>query len=130
MVIPDANIWIDLLNDETLPSSQALRTLIRRQEAVLTGVALSEVLRGARGRDASRAERLLQQVPYVEMQRSAWSRAGRIAADFDAKGQPIPMTVVQLAALAIDMGHELFSRDKHFERIPGLRLYRAEGETT
>ena len=117
MVIPDADIWIDLLVNEHLPSSRALRSLILNGEALLTGLSLSEVLRGTRGRDEARAEIVLAQVPYVEMTRAAWSRAGRIASDLDRKGLPIPMSDVQLSAIAIELNHHLYTRDRHFERI-------------
>ncbi len=127
MVIPDADIWIDLLNDATLPSSQALRALVDAEQAALVGLTLSEILRGARAKEEARIARLLQHVPYIEMSQEAWRRAGRLAGELDRKGTPIPMTDVFLASITLELNHELFTRDKHFERIPGLRLYKPEG---
>lgn len=38
------------------------------------------------------------------------------------KGKPIPTNDIWIAALAFQHGHPLFSKDKHFEAVPGLLM--------
>ena len=48
--------------------------------------------------------------------------------ELDSTGQRIPVTDALIAAIALEGQHEVFTRDeRHFERIPGLRLYQPEG---
>lgn len=38
------------------------------------------------------------------------------------KGKPIPTNDIWIAALAFQYGHPLFSKDKHFDAVPGLLM--------
>lgn len=127
MVIVDTNVWLDFFEDAPSITGEALGRLILSREAVLVGIVLAELNRGARSEDERRAlHRGLGGVRYLEMTRPAWVRAGRIAEDLDRRGAPVPQPDVFIAALAIESDYELFSRDRHFERIPGLRLHQPE----
>lgn len=128
MVIPDADVWIDFLNQRS--GSDDLASLVEDDEAILVGPVIAEILRGER--DPAQRERTLehlQGIHYIEITRDVWTRAGDIAANLDTRGLRIPMPDVFIAALAIENGHEVLTRDKHFERIPGLRLYGPTGST-
>ncbi len=125
MVIPDADVWIDFLNRRS--GSDELARLVDDDEAILVGPVIAEILRGER--DPAKRGRTLDHlagVDYIEVTRDVWTRAGDIAADLDARGLKIPMPDVYIAALALEHDHEVFTRDKHFERIPGLRLYQPD----
>jgi predicted nucleic acid-binding protein len=61
------------------------------------------------------------------MTAKAWRRAGLLSAELDSLGTRIPPSDVILGALALEGGHEVFTPDNHFRRIPGLRLYQPEG---
>lgn len=126
MIIADANAWIDFIKEPNAGSGAVLRGLLREDRVALVGIVLAEVLRGLRRKDGDRIESLLFGIPYLEMTRRVWARAGRIAMDLDASGLPIPMTDVFIAAAALEGGHELFTRDRHFDRIPSLQLYSPE----
>ena len=129
MVIPDSDIWIDYLQHAHSPSAIALGGLIEADDASLTGIVAAEVLRGARNSERRLAvEEMFSAVPYVEMTYDAWIKASEIARDLDAQGTPVPLPDVIVAALATVTGHEVFTRDKHFQRIPGLRLYNPDKE--
>ncbi len=130
MVIPDSDVWIDYLKSSTSPQAMALDALIRVDEAALVGIVATEVLRCAR--TATRQmeiQEMFAGVEYVETTLQSWERAGVIAATLDAEGTPIPLPDVIIAAVALQEGHEIFTRDKHFDRIPGLRFYKPEGDT-
>lgn len=40
------------------------------------------------------------------------------------KGTPIPLNDVWIAAHSMEMGAELITYDKHFQHVPGLRLWK------
>jgi predicted nucleic acid-binding protein len=124
LVIVDTSVWIDFLVGKDIATTAALQRLIDNASAAYTGVVLAELMRGMRTED----ERIgldeeLSGALFVEMKESTWRRAGAISGELDAQGQPIALTDIFIAALALDEGHELFTLDTDFERIPGLRLY-------
>jgi predicted nucleic acid-binding protein len=124
LVIVDTSVWIDFLVGRDIATTAALQRLIDNASAAYTGVVLAELMRGMRTED----ERIgldeeLSGALFVEMKESTWRRAGAISGELDAQGQPIALTGIFIAALALDEGHELFTLDTDFERIPGLRLY-------
>lgn len=124
MVIPDSDVWIDYLKSPTSPHAMALQELIRNDEVALVGIVATEVLRGARtATRQTEIREMFAAVEYVETTLQAWETAGIIAAALDAEGSPIPLPDVIIAAVALQEGQQVFTRDKHFERIPGLRLY-------
>lgn len=128
MVVVDTSIWVDYFRRPSSQGADELAGLLRQRRAVLVGVVLGELHKGARDEEQSRSLREgLAAVPYLEMSRGAWDRAGYLAAALDGRGLRIPVSDVYIAALAISGDHEVFTSDRHFERIPGLRLYTPEG---
>jgi predicted nucleic acid-binding protein len=129
MIIADANIWIDFFKRPNDRLSEVLDALLRERRVALVGIILAELLRGARSeRELRVMNHVLDGPDYIEMNRNDWSRAGRISMELDSTGQRIPVTDALIAAIALEGQHEVFTRDKrHFERIPGLRLYQPEG---
>ncbi|HEV8575215.1 MAG TPA: PIN domain-containing protein [Dehalococcoidia bacterium] len=129
MIIADANVWIDFFKRPNDRMSQALDDLLRERRVALVGIILTELLRGARSeRELRVLKNVLDGPDYIEMNRNAWARAGQISMDLDTAGQRIPVTDALIAAVALEGQHEVLTRDKrHFERVPGLRLYDPEG---
>jgi hypothetical protein len=129
MIIADANAWIDFWKRPSSQTGEILQVLIRSGRVALIGIVLAELLRGARSeRERRRMSDMLDGLPYFEMDRNTWERAGAIAMDLDARGLPIPITDAYIAAVAIEGDHEVLTRDGHFDRVPGLRLYHPEGD--
>lgn len=124
MIIADTNVWIDYLNRPDSAPGGVLAGLLQRQAVCLVGPVLAELLQGARNEaEQARLEGLLDAVPYVETNRRAWMRAGSLSAQLRAQGQLIPMTDLVIAAVALEEGHEIFTVDEHFQRVPSLKLY-------
>ncbi len=129
MVIVDTAIWIDYLRRKRSPTGDPMADLIDSGNAALAGVVLAELLRGARNApERARLEYQLEGATFMEMSMEAWRRAGIIGSELDSSGLRIPMSDVIIAALALEGAHEIFTRDRHFERIPGLHLYQPEGD--
>lgn len=126
MIIADTNIWIDFIRKPNSDAANVVRDLLGKDQLALVGVVLAEVLRGLRGR-REKFQDLLDAVPFLEMSKRTWVAASRIAQQLDSDGSPIPMGDAFIAAVALEGDHEVFTHDKHFDRVPGLRLYKAEG---
>ncbi len=129
MVVVDTSVWADYFRRPSSRVADELSGLLRARRASLVGVVVSELHKGTRNDEqiVSLREGLLA-VPYLEMSRNAWERAGHLAAGLDARGLRIPMSDVFIAALALEGDHEVYTLDKHFQRIPGLRLYQPDGD--
>lgn len=128
MVVVDTAVWIDYLRNKRSSQGDKVAELIHDGRAALVGVVLAELLRGLRSQgERDRLERELTGATFLEMTKAAWRRAGVVGSLLESAGQAIPMTDVFIAALAVEGDHEVFTFDKHFERIPGLRLYDPRG---
>lgn len=124
MIIADTSVWIDFLRSRRSRNGDAIARLIDTEQLALPGIVLTELLRGTRGGvQRERLEAELEGATFIEMTSAAWRRAGILMADLDSRGSPIPPSDALIAAAALEFGHELFTRDKHFDRVPGLRLY-------
>lgn len=127
MVVVDSTLWIDFFRGSNEPGRAALRQLIRARQAVLTGIVLAEVLQGVRSEHESISVRdQFFSIPYFETTKETWTKAGSLSAELRRKGLTIPLTDLIIAALAMEHDAEVFTTDPHFEKIPGLKLYRAK----
>lgn len=130
MVVIDTNVWIEFLKRPTSAVGNHLGDLLRQNRAALVGIVLTEVLRGIRNDDQRLlVNEVLDGVAYFETTRSIFARAGEIARKMDVAGHPIPTNDALIGAVAIEGNHEIFTLDRrHFERIPGVRIYKPEGD--
>lgn len=127
MVLIDASVWVDYFNGAEPALSEVAR-LIRRDQAMVAGVAVAEVLRGIK--DAKRREETreaLLGLRYVEETVDTWIRTGELGRSLDAVGKVLPLADLHLAALAQQAGAAVYSTDKHFQKVPGLRLHQVTG---
>jgi predicted nucleic acid-binding protein len=124
LVLIDASVWVDYFHG-TEPALTAVARLIRRDQALVAGVAVAEVLRGIK--DAARREETreaLRGLRYIGEDVEAWIRTGELGRALDAVGKVLPLADLHLAALAQQAGAEVYTTDNHFHKVPGLRLYK------
>jgi len=57
------------------------------------------------------------------MTKDRWQQAGEISASLTKKGTPIPLSDLVIAACALAEGHEVYTLDPHFKRIPGVKVH-------
>lgn len=129
MIIADADVWVDYLNGVQTAITDELDRLIVGGRIALTGIVMMEMVRGARNdRERDLLDQRLERAVFIDTSREAWEEAGRIAQDLDSRGMPIPPQDSILAGVALYGDHEILTRDKHFERIPGVRIYQPKGD--
>jgi len=53
-----------------------------------------------------------------------WQKAGELSAFLKKEGKNLPLSDIFIAALAIEHNLQIFTLDKHFEQIPGVKMYK------
>ena len=123
-IIVDTCVWIDFFRRPASELAMHLKSLLRERKVTMTGMVLAEILQGIKSTKESRlVKESLDKLPYVEMNRDAWKKAGEISASLRRKGLTIPLSDLIVVSLAISEGCEVFTVDSHFEQVKGLKLY-------
>jgi len=96
------------------------------QRIAIPAIVLGEYRYGLkRSSRAQMIERYLDQLESVSDILSVTQITARIYADLREtlrkSGTPVPENDLWIAALAVQTGHPLVTRDHHFERIPGVK---------
>jgi|LGVF01.1.fsa_nt_gb predicted nucleic acid-binding protein len=90
----------------------------------MVGMVLAEILQGIKvQKEAMLVKESLNKLPYLEMTRDIWEKAGEISAFLRRKGVTIPLSDLIISALAISGGYEVFTIDPHFGQVHGLKLH-------
>jgi len=123
-IIADTSVWIEFFRDRESPISVHLKNLLRSGRVALVGMVLAEILQGVRNpREARLVRRSMELLPFIEIGKNAWRQAGEISAGLRRKGLTIPLSDIIIASAALTEGHEIFTIDPHFEKIPRLTLH-------
>ncbi len=124
-IIADTSVWIEFFRDEKSSVSIHLKNLLRSGQVAMVGMILAEILQGVKTpRQANLVNSSLDSLPFIEIDRKVWQQAGEISAALRRKGITIPLSDIIIAAAAITEGHEIFTTDPHFEKLPGLCLHK------
>jgi hypothetical protein len=121
-VVVDTSVWIAFFRDKQ-PIASKLTDLIENHQAFLTGVVLAEILQGIKNtREEKRILEAVLGVPDLEISNHVWAKTGQMSALLRRKGINIPLTDAALAVLCFEHSFSLFTLDKHFEGISGVKL--------
>lgn len=125
-VILDTNVLISFVENE---DAALTRLLSKFDEIVLTPTVLGEYRAGIsdtkRGRESERAlETLLESdsVREIGITSKTADYYAKVFRSLKAKGRPIPVNDIWIAASALENGLELCSFDKHFRAVEMVRL--------
>lgn len=125
MVLVDTSIWIEYLDRFNPAIRDELIGLLERDEVATLGLIVSELRRGCGSTNQVRAlVEALEPLEYREADRAAWLHAGQLAAEAAARGHSLEVGDCLVAAIAFREGWTVFTLDRDFERIPGLKLHR------
>ena len=123
-VIVDTSVWVDFFRSADSPHSLHLKRLLREERVVLTGQVLAEIIQGIKTqKESAIVKKGLHKLPFIEMTRHVWERAGEISASLLKKGVTIPLSDVIVGCCALSGDLEVFTLDSHFKRIPGVKLH-------
>ncbi|MCX6997600.1 MAG: PIN domain-containing protein [Kiritimatiellaeota bacterium] len=124
MMLVDSTVYIDLLRQRQDPRA-VLAHLLRSGGLRCCEIVRLEVLRGIIS-SAFRAEmeEFFDLVPVAPLNAAVWQRALELGWTLDRQGEVLPLTDLLIAACALQHGATLISNDRHFARIPGLKLWK------
>ena len=127
-VVVDTSQWAQYFRVADSPEAAEVRRLLSANDVVMVGIVYMELLRGARDqRQLDILEDELEALPFVDVGKGTWKRAGLLLSELQRRGLKIPLPDAVIAAQALDHGLLVFTRDEHFQRIPGLQLYSPSG---
>jgi len=124
LVLVDTSVWIEYFQRRDELIEKQLDGLLRSGEVATAGLILAELRRGCRTHNQVRLMMdAMEPLFYLESDRTSWLKAGEIAAEASARGFKLEVGDCLLAAVALREGVSLFTLDRDFSRIPGLKLY-------
>ncbi len=124
MVIVDTSVWLQFLKSGEAAVRSEMNLLRAQDEIAMVGVVMAELLQGARSQaELEQLSGWLTALPYVAETQETWLRVGSLSFQLSRRGIAVPMPDLLIAALAVQHGHDLYTLDEHFQRMPGLKRY-------
>jgi len=124
-VLVDTSVLIDFLKDAE-PNAEAVAALINAKRILTTGIIMAELLQGVRNtKEEEYVAALLDGIPAIEVTATLWMKAGKLSCSLRRKGITLPLSDIAIAVTAMEYDLSIFTLDRHFEQIPGVRIYRA-----
>jgi hypothetical protein len=122
-ILADTSVWIEFFKPQSTVGKK-LETLIMNNSVWVCGVVLFELVQGVRSEE-EKAKILdaLSDLEYAEMTRHLWRKTAELSASLKKKGLNLPLSDILITALAIEHNLKIFTLDKHFAQIPGVKLY-------
>jgi predicted nucleic acid-binding protein len=121
----DSTFLIDLLRRAPAAVVRLEQLEKHREPRCVTPPAATEVMVGAHGFGGTSlraAEGLVQSLQWLEFDWESCRLAGRIEADLIARGEPMSASDLFIAAVSLRHGQRLITRDRGFDRVPGLKV--------
>jgi len=125
-IIVDTCIWIEYFRGVS-KIKEAITILINEHSLFLCGIVVYELFQGIKNpKEREMVQSDFEAFPYLEMNRSAWEKAANLSLSLRNKGITIPPSDLILASLALENKCMVFTKDSHFDTIPGISLYSPE----
>jgi predicted nucleic acid-binding protein len=125
LVLVDTSVWIEYFQRKDALIEKEMDGLLRSEGVATAGLVLAELRQGCRAPNQVRLMLdAMEPLLYLESDRTSWLKAGEIAAEASARGYKLEVGDCLLAAVALRERCSLFTLDRDFSHIPGLKLYR------
>ena len=126
-ILADTSVWIEFFKSRSA-TGDALEKMIKEHSVWTCGIVLFELIKGVK----SETEKIMVLdtmlgLEYTEMSPPLWQKAGEIAAALKKEGKNLPMSDIFIASLAIEHNLQIFTLDKHFGQIPGVKVHKGKG---
>jgi len=126
MPVADTSFLVDLMRQD--PSALSIYEEYERQGIALSATAITalELFKGAyvskSRRNVERAQKILELFSVLPLDETVYEVFGRMAAELCLIGNPLGDFDEAIAAIALCYDGEIITRDRHFERIPELKV--------
>lgn len=130
-ILVDTSSWIEFFNIPDSKSGGIIKKLLLDNTVVTAGIVLTELLQGAKMKEEF--DSILENMtalPMLKTTTHTWIEAGRISFVLRRKGITIPTTDLIIASLAVENECHILTLDPHFNKIPGIMLYKTTGSRT
>ncbi len=122
-VLIDTSIWIEFFRSASRAGDE-LERLLREDTVWTCGIVAFELLQGVKsGREKSIIMDTLLNLEYIEMSWSHWQKAADMSIRIKENGLALPLSDLFIASIAVEHDLRVFTLDKHFKKIPGVKLY-------
>ena len=126
-IIADTSIWIEYFKGN-VKMADFLEEHLLNNKIHIDGIIIAELLQGIKSKKESEAVRAsIDAIPYVEITYEDWVLAGDLSNELRKKGRTVPLTDIATAAAAIHHNMFVATLDRHFETIPGVKLWKLKG---
>lgn len=123
-ILADTSIWIEFFRPQSGTGS-GLEFLLAEDSVWMCGMIQFELIQGVKSEnEKSIILNALTDLPYAEMTIPLWQKAGELSADLKKKGLNLPHSDILISTIAIENDLQILTLDKHFEQVPGVRLYK------
>lgn len=123
-ILADTSVWIEFFKAGSAIGN-VLENLIKEHRVWTCGIVLFELIKGVKSeKEKSLIIDTLLSLEYIEMSPLLWKNAGEVAASLKKTGVNLPMSDIFIASLAVNHSLHIFTLDKHFEQIPGVKIYK------
>jgi len=125
-VIVDTSLFIDFLRGER-KNADAVAELLEKNLVLTTGIIIAELLQGMKNtKEEEQIVETLSGLPVLEITAELWIKTGKMSSGLRKKGINLPLTDVAIAMLAIENDLEVYTLDAHFQKIPGVKIFKAK----
>ena len=125
-ILADTSVWIEFFKPGSRMAN-SLETLIMDNSVWICGIVLFELIQGVRSEDErSKILSTMSNLKYIEMTKPLWQKAGELASSLKKNGLNLPVSDILIATSAIEYRLSILTLDKHFEQIPGVRIYKIQ----
>ena len=118
MVLVDTSIWIVFFRSGKSADASKLDMLLEEGSACICGLVEAELLPGLKRVDRQKVQDLFRGLPRVDTPERTWNIVSDIQVKALSKGiGPFSIPDLIIAAVAVDHGLQVFTRDRHFKNI-------------
>lgn len=126
-IIVDTSVWIEYFkNDPEI--TKIIDEGLYKNTIYLVGIVMAELLQGAKSKEEMRALlKCIDAVPYLNCGMKDWTDAGCVSFSLRKSGITVPLSDIIIFSIAQNDNAIIFTKDKHFNLIPGVRLFQSIG---
>jgi tRNA(fMet)-specific endonuclease VapC len=122
-VLLDTSVWIEALRGASEETVSATRRLLSEDLVVTCGPVLFEIKRGLRSSEREDVLPLFHALVRLPVDETVWDGAGELDHLLRSQGITIPPMDVIISQVSLHHNVALFSRNRHFQSIPGVTLF-------
>jgi len=126
-IIVDTSIWIEYFKNDPVVT-KTIDEGLYKNTIYLVGIVIAELLQGAKSKEEMRVlSKYIDAVPSLDCGMKDWADAGCASFSLRKSGIIVPLSDIIIFSIAQKHNAMIFTKDKHFNLIPGIRLFQSIG---